>query len=484
MDLDPETCHRALDARDPRFDGLFYVGVSTTGIYCRPVCPARRPGRDRCTFYARPAEAEKAGFRACFRCRPELAPGAAPMDATPRLVGAAVARIDAGFLNRHAVPDLAAALGVSERHLRRTLEEHLGVGPLELAATRRLALARQLLADTTLPITDIAFLAGYGSVRRFNAAFLASVGKPPSAARRPRTPAESTGVTAPETLALRLAYRPPFDWERLLAFLRGRRVAGVETMDDGVWRRGVVLEGHTGVIAVSPVPGQNALRVALSASLAPVLMPLTARLRALFDLDARPDVIAATLGADPIFAAAVAHRPGLRLPGAFDGWEMAVRAVLGQQVSVAAATTVCGRLVDRFGSVIPGLPVGIDRAFPAPAVLAAASESALCGVGMPGARARTLQALGALVAEGGVILEPGTPPEPTMAALEALPGIGPWTASYIAMRALRWPDAFPAGDLAVRKALGTPPPRSVLAHAESWRPWRAYAVVHLWHLEP
>jgi AraC family transcriptional regulator of adaptative response / DNA-3-methyladenine glycosylase II len=473
--LDPDTCHRALAARDRRFDGLFFVGVRTTGVYCRPVCPARTPGRDRCVFFARAAEAERDGFRPCLRCRPELAPGSGPADALPRLVAAAVARIEAGALNEASLDDLAGGLGVSARHLRRAVSAGLGVTPVELAQTRRLALAKQLLHDTRLPLAEVAFAAGFQSLRRFNALFRARFGRPPSVLRREAGGAAQGG----DAISLRLDHRPPLDWEALLAFLAARGTAGVEEVEGGAWRRTVRLGKATGWVEVTADPGRPALRARISLSLAGALMPLAARLRALFDLDARPDAVAAHLGRHPALRGSLGRHPGLRVPGAFDGFEAAARVVLGQQVTVRAATTVAGRLAAALGEPIATPFPGLARLSPTPEAVAAAGEDRLAGLGMPGARARTLLALAAEVAAGRLALDRHAGAE-ARERLLALPGVGDWTAEVVAMRALGDPDAFPAGDLAVKRALGAASAREAVARAEAWRPWRAYAAVHLW----
>lgn len=476
MQLDPDACFDALCARDRRFDGVFFVGVTTTGIYCRPVCPARTPGRGRCEFFRRAAEAERAGFRACFRCRPELAPGRAAIDSLSRLATAALARIDAGDLNDGSVDALAARLGVSARHLRRALEAELGATPVELAQTRRLALAKQLLQDTALPLAEVAYAAGFTSVRRFNALVQQRFGRPPSALRR-----EGGDVATGDAIELRLDYRPPLDWPALLGFLRGREVAGVERVDDHGYARVVALGDCVGWLSVQADPARPALRVRLAPELAPQLMPIVARLRGLFDLDAHPVAIADHLRGDPVLRDSVVARPGLRVPGAFDGFELAVRAVLGQQVSVRAATTLCARLVARFGRpVSKTLPPGLSAAFPLPDALAGAALADVRAIGLPEQRARTVVALAAAVADGRVDLSIGADPERTVAALEALPGIGPWTGQYIAMRSLRWPDGFPGGDLVVRRALEVTTTRAAEARTAAWRPWRAYGVLHLW----
>lgn len=473
--LESETCYRALSARDRRFDGLFFVAVSTTGIYCRPVCTAKTPRRERCAFYRTAAEAEHAGFRACLLCRPELAPGGAPVDSVPRLVAAAVSRIEGGFLNESSLEELAAELGVTSRHLRRAMESELGVSPVELAQSRRLALAKQLLQDTALPLAEVAFASGFQSVRRFNALFQARFGRPPSALRR-----ESDETGGSRLLVLRLDYRPPLDWGQLLGFLRGRAIPGVEHVGDAEYRRTVRLGGKTGWLVVRQDAKRPALRAEVSLSLAGVLMPVAARLRALFDLDARPEVIAECLGRDALLGKCVELHPGLRVLGAFDPFEMTVRAILGQQVSVRAATTLAGRLVERFGEPVESAHAESSRLFPLPETLARATEDDVASLGLPGARARSLLAVARAVAEGSVRLDGRAGVDETMAALEALPGIGAWTAHYVAMRALRWPDAFPASDLGIRKALGGITTKAVAERAEAWRPWRSYAAVHLW----
>ena len=492
--MDAETFYRALTARDARFDGAFFVGVTTTGIYCRPICPARTPARDRCVFFQLATEAERGGFRACFRCRPELAPGGANVDALPSLVKAALSRIDLGYLNEHSVDELASELGVTTRHLRRATEAELGVSPVELAQSRRLALAKQLLQDTDLSLTDIAFASGFSSVRRYNSLFLARFGKPPSAIRRGRggaraservaravgTSSDAKGAMIP----LRLDYRPPFEWKTLLKFLGDRAIPGIESVRDGVYRRTVRIGEKSGVVAVEHDPERAVLWAHASVSLSGALMPLRARLRDLFDLDAHPEAIALHLGKDPVLGPFVAARPGLRVPGAFDRFETAVRAIVGQMVSVRAATTLSGRIAHAFG-----VPMGSEDAardgqsylFPSAEVLAQASLDQVASLGFPRARSLALIGFARAVADGSIVLgDDATPNESKIEALKALPGFGDWTAQYMAMRVLGWPDAFPASDLGVRKALGGAKANAVQAMAEPWRPWRAYAVMHLW----
>lgn len=484
VNLDQDACYQALLARDPRFDGVFFTGVSTTGIYCRPVCRARTPRRTSCTFYRTGAEAEKAGYRACLRCRPELAPGNSSVDAVSHLVARAVAHIEAGAFNERTVDQLAGSLGVTDRHLRRAMESELGITPVELAQSRRIALAKQLLHDTSLDLAQVAFASGFSSVRRFNALFHARFGRPPSEVRRSIVAPARRG-TAGDSVALVLDYRPPLGWDGLLGFLGARAIPGVERVTGGMYERTVRIGERSGTVAVRPHGRRNALTAIVSPGLTGALMPIAARLRALFDLDANPVTIGRQLARDPLLAGSVRAHPGLRVPGAFDPFEMSVRAVLGQQVSVRAATTLAGRLARAFGSSLAfaGPPAG-DLApslvFPAAPRLAALTTEDIAAIGLPRARAASLGALARASASGTLDLAPGQPPRELVARLEALPGLGPWSAEYIAMRALGDPDAFPAGDLGVRKALGGCSPARARDLAAAWSPWRSYAVMHLW----
>ena len=484
--LDPDACYRAIVARDVRFDGIFFVAVKTTGIYCRPICPARTPGRDRCLFFRTAAEAETAGFRSCFRCRPELAPGAAPVDALSRLVAAAMRRIEDGALSDGtSVEELAAALGVSGRHLRRAMQAELGVGPLPLAESRRLALARQLIVDTALPMTEVAFASGFRSVRRFNAAVRARYGRPPSAMRRNDVARElRDGETPGETVTVRLPYRPPYDWPAILGYLAAHAIPGVELVRDGLYLRTAAVGAHRGWLSVAadpePDPKRPALRATISTSLTGVLMSVVARLRRLFDLDARPAAIAAHLMRDRRLARHVRARPGLRVAGAFDPFEAAARAVLGQQVSVAAGGTIAARLTTRLGEAIATPHPSLTRLFPHAEAIAGATARDLAALGVPASRAATLRALARAVFRGELSLDLSGEPAQLVEQMLALPGVGPWTAHCLAMRGLGWPDAFPEDDLVLRQALGGISGRQARALAERWRPWRAYGATHLW----
>ncbi|MBL9038947.1 MAG: helix-turn-helix domain-containing protein [Archangium sp.] len=468
------TLYRALCARDRRFDGVFFVGVTTTGIYCRPVCNARTPGRDRCVFFTRAAEAERDGFRACFRCRPELSPGHAPVDAVPRLATAALRRIEQGALNEGSVESLAKELGVTDRHLRRAVVEAVGVSPVELAQSARLAFAKRLLQDSSLKVSDIALASGFQSVRRFNSAFRARFERPPTAIRRQLGKPEVDGVR------LVLDYRPPLAWDTLLAFFAERALAGVEHVEGGVYRRTVALEGARGWVEVMPHSSRPALVANVSTSLLGVVMPLVDGLRALFDLDAQPIQIDAHLRRDPALRRRVVATPGLRVPGSLDGFELAVRAVLGQQVTVRAGVTLASRLVQRYGAPLKNAPPALTHLFPTPKVIAQASVDGVSALGLPRARASALIGLARAMGDGLVLQRGHTSVESTVQALRSMPGIGEWTAQYIAMRALAWPDAFPASDLGVLRALRRPGAAQSSKRAQAWSPWRAYAVMHLW----
>jgi AraC family transcriptional regulator of adaptative response / DNA-3-methyladenine glycosylase II len=455
------------------------VGVKTTGIYCRPVCRARTPRRDRCEFFRRAALAERAGFRACFRCRPERAPGHSSVDTVSRLVAAAARRIDEGALNQQSVEELAGALGVGARHLRRVMQEELGIGPSELALSKRIALSRELLLATSLPVTEVAFASGFTSVRRFNAAYRASQHMTPSQVRRP----SEVSSANPSALRVVLDVRPPFDAAAAFAFLRARAVSGGEAFFGDTYLRGVFMDGMIGCVAISVAKQRDAIVVEVSQALGRCLMTIAARARRLFDSDADPTFIAQHLARDERLARHVAARPALRVMGAFDPFEWAVRAVLGQQISVRAALTISSRLLSKLGVPLSSkeFPNAPAFAWPDAARLAAANQETLTSLGLTRARAGTLLTLARAVADGKLVLDSGADPVLTRAALLALPGIGPWTAQYIEMRALGWPDAFPAGDLGLRKALGGVSTVECEAISAAWRPWRAYAAAHLWN---
>jgi AraC family transcriptional regulator of adaptative response / DNA-3-methyladenine glycosylase II len=471
MLLDSNACYHAVRARDRRFDGRFFVAVSSTGIYCRPICPARPPKRENMHFYSSAAAAEGAGYRPCLRCRPERAPASSSVDAASRLANAVIAGIEEHALSSASMGELAASLGVSDRHLRRVTEAELGVSPIELAQTQRLLLAKRLLSDTSLKLTEIAFAAGFGSVRRFNALFKSRYGLNPRSLRGHADPARG--------LRCQLEFRPPLAWENLLAYLRLRAIPGVESVDATHYRRTVAIDDHQGWIAVSLAASGVALDVELSQSLAPVIGAVIVRVKQLFDLSAAPDAVSASLSQDSKLKAIVLQLPGLRVPGAFDGFELAVRAVLGQQVSVKAATTMAGRWARAFGAEIATPYIELDRLTPAARRLEEISPDQIASLGIIGARSRCIAALVKAVRERTVVLGSAADVESQIEGLMRLPGIGPWTAQYIAMRALRWPDAFPGTDLMLLRAAGLSV-KQLHARAESWRPWRAYATHYLW----
>ena len=481
MDLTIDACRRIFATRDARFDGRVFVGVHTTGIYCRPICPARTPKPENVSYYPSAAAARQAGFRPCLRCRPELAPDVAAWHGTSATVARALGLIESGALDEGGVEGLAAHLGISSRQLRRLFKQHLGATPVAVAQTRRIHLAKQLLHDTNLSMAEVAFAAGFGSVRRFNETFQTLFRQTPASLRRSR----GTAGPTPEALTIRLPYQPPYDWDGVLDYLSGRLIPGVEIITGGRYARTIALGDQTGTVVVEPGDGHT-LRATIRFPRLAALPQIIARLRRLFDLGANPELINAHLAEDPFLAPRVASRPGLRVPGTWDHFELAVRAILGQQVSVAQATRQSGIIVAAFGTPLDDpatLDLGLSHSFPTPAQLAVANVADL-GL-MPGARARALSGLGRAIAEDPALFGPYRSLDQTVARLKALPGIGEWTAQYIALRALREADAFPAADVGLMRAMEAefgrrPAAAELLARAERWRPWRAYAALHLW----
>jgi AraC family transcriptional regulator, regulatory protein of adaptative response / DNA-3-methyladenine glycosylase II len=503
---DHDRYYRVLCARDRRFDGLFFVGVKTTGIYCRPICPARTPRRDRCEFFRAPAEAEVQGYRACFRCRPELAPKARLGESSS--IAQLRRELDAGLDAEVSIAAASSELGFSARHVRRLFVEAYGITPVQYRQTVRYATAKQLLQDTALSVSTIAFASGFASLRRFNHAFKAQFGMAPTALKckgaqdkqEPFVAAESsTRDNASDKLQLRLDFRTPLAFAELLGFLRDRTIAGVDQVIGETYQRVVVLGTHVGVIEVRQ-RSESSLELSLSHSLLPCVGEVIQRVRTLFDLDANPQEIDRALAVLPAIGESLALAPGTRVPGAFDPFETAVRAVLGQQISVAAARTLAGRLAARFGSVLRaneassddkhGIctqkdePNALTTCFPTAEVLAEAGVDAIASIGLPQKRAQTLKALAELYQRGFAVRAMRGPHE-AIIELQNLAGIGPWTAQYLAMRALHWPDAFPASDLGVLKALGIDARGKAggdqaEALVECVRPWRSYAVMHLW----
>ncbi len=473
MMLDSDSCYLAIKTHDARFDGRFFTGVTSTKIYCRPICSAKLPKRENCQFYPSAAAAESEGFRPCLRCRPELAPGNASVDSATRVAQAAASFIEDGAGNDAGFEDLAARLCITNRHLRRVFFDAFGVSPIDFAQTQRLLLAKRLLTDTNMSVTDVAFASGFQSLRRFNALFKERYRLTPTALRK-----SANTSTLVDEFIFELAYRPPLDWSHLLKFLGNRSIAGVESIDGRTYRRSVAISIesviHCGWIAATVHTSKFVISVRISASLARVLPQVISRVKRLFDLSCQPAQIGAALG-----ELAKGHA-GVRLPGAFDGFELAVRAVLGQQITVRAATTLTGRFATAFGEAITSPFTEIAQIFPAVKCVAALNVDDVARLGIIASRSKTIIALARQIAAGGLRLDPSADVETTIDQLREIPGIGEWTAQYIAMRALAWPDAFPHTDYGVMKALNEKNPRKVLALAETWRPWRAYAVMHLW----
>jgi AraC family transcriptional regulator of adaptative response / DNA-3-methyladenine glycosylase II len=505
--LDPRACYRALKTRDERFDGRFFVAVTSTGIYCRPICPARPPKPEHCRFYPSAAAAQEAGFRPCLRCRPETAPDRGSWRGTSNTVSRGLALIAEGELDGDdaSVDALAERLGVGGRQLRRLFQQHLGASPIAVAQTRRVLLAKQLIVDTRLPMSEIALAAGFGSVRRFNEIFQGLFERPPSALRPKSAAAVAEGTVAGSGVAVRLRYRPPYDWESMVGYLRARAIDGVERVetagraDAAVYARTLRLDapGAGGsratlaTVVVRHLPRLSGLEATVRCAHVRLLPQAVARVRHAFDLGADVATIGAHLARDPLLAPLVAARPGLRAPGAWDGFELGVRAILGQQVSVEAGRRLASRLVALCGTVLQGADRGL---LPTPALTHAfptaqqVTQADLSGLGVPRARREALVALARAAIADGSLFEPLDDVDATVARLRAVRGVGEWTAHYIALRAARETDAFPAADAVLLRsavargglragAAGAP---SLLLRAEQWRPWRAYAAQHIW----
>ena len=474
--LDHERCYRAVAGRDARFDGWFFTAVRTTGIYCRPSCPARTPLARNVSFFTTPAAAQSAGYRACRRCRPDAVPGSPEWDVRADVVARAMRLIADGAVERSGVPGLAAHLGYSERQLNRLLVAELGVGPLALARAQRAQTARVLIETTDLSMADVAFAAGFASIRQFNDTVREVFATTPSALRR-TSPRADGG--SPGWLTLRLAARAPYAADEVLLFLGAHAVPGLEEWDGTTFARVLDLPHGPAVVRLSPAAGGGASVTArLRLTELRDLGAAVTRCRRLLDLDADPAAVDDVLGADPALASLVAGAPGRRVPASPDADELAVRAVLGQQVSVAGARTLTARVLTAAGTRLAE-PVGtLTHAFPSAGVLA---EADLTAVGLTGARRRTVHALAAALAGGDVALDPGADRVEADRALRALPGIGPWTAALIGLRGLADPDVWLPGDLALRRSLATLGSTDTEA-ATRWRPWRSYAVLHLWAL--
>jgi AraC family transcriptional regulator, regulatory protein of adaptative response / DNA-3-methyladenine glycosylase II len=491
---DFEGCYRLMQSRDPRYDGFFVVGVTSTHVYCRPSCPARTPYRRNVRLFRTVAAAQQEGFRACKRCDPDAAPGSLAWNRRAGVAGRAMRLIADGTVERDGVSGLAARLHFSERQLNRILTAELGAGPVALARAQRAQSARTLIETTELPFGEVAVGAGFGSVRQFNDTLLAVYGRTPTKLRAGarRHSRENGGSHAPHArgpgtpgaIELRLPCREPFDGESLVAFLAARAIPGIEEVEDLTYRRTLALEHGPAVIALTPAT--RTVRAELRLADLRDLTAAVARCRRLLDLDADPVAISSQLGDDPALAPLVSARPGLRVPGCVDGFELGVRAIVGQQVSVAAARTVLGRLVAAHGEELTDSdrehalrastrsPGGLTHRFPGPTAFAELDPASLP---FPRRRAEALRAFAGLVASGELHLDPGADAERTRARLMAIPGVGGWTASYVAMRALADPDVFLPGDIGIRHALAR---LGAGADHRRWRPWRSYAVVHLW----
>ena len=482
--LNHEIYERARLSRDARFDGRFYVGVRTTGIYCRPICPAVSPKSENVTFYPSAAAAGEAGYRPCLRCRPECAPGTPAWSGTSTTVRRGLRLIAGGALNDGSIENLADRLGVTSRHLRRLFAKHLGASPLAVAHTQRLHFAKRLIDQSDLPMSDIATAAGYRSVRRFNDAFRKTYDRSPRELRRHSAePVKSGG-----TLTVKLPWRMPFDWAAMLDFLAGRATPAVEQVIGESYFRTIRIDERVAVIECRPDPAGDSLCLSLHGVATISLFPLVQRIREIFDLDAPVDDIGNVLSADKLLAKLLRARAGIRVPGAWDGFELTVRAILGQQISVRAATTLAGRIAGRYGRPV-SLPDSLSardkdlqlaRLFPTPERL---SRAQFNGIGITGSRAETIRRVARAAATGNLDFDASHDPEEFRQSLLTIPGIGEWTAQYVAMRGLKDPDAFPATDLGLIKAIGASGSvgaRDLRSYAEAWRPWRAYAAMLLW----
>ncbi|WFR55714.1 AlkA N-terminal domain-containing protein [Anaerocolumna sp. AGMB13025] len=482
-DLDRTACYAALKAHDPRFDGRFFTGVSSTGIYCRPICRVKLPKEENCTFFMSAPAAEAAGYRPCRRCRPELAPGLSLVDSTSYLAQKAAMIMEENCLADMKIADLAAMLDVTDRHLRRAFTERFGVSPVQYLQTRRLLLAKCLLADTGLSITKVALYSGFGSIRRFNDLFKKYYRAAPTAFRK----SEKAMTENKETITLTLGYRPPYAWDELIEFLAGRAITGVELVKDGIYSRTVAVhngkELYCGWISVENKPKNNSLSITMCAALLPVLTKILARLRRLFDLNCDPIEIYKKLSVLDELTPGLCV-PGLRLPGCFDPFEISVRAVLGQQVTVKAARTLAMRFAHAFGGTITTPFEELQYTFPTSETILSLKppiENNLGPLGITGARGRSIYALAEAIETGSIHFTSDADPKVQMEKLLKLPGFGPWTVQYIGMRAFSWPDAFPHTDYGVKKALSNLTEKEILEKSQEWKPWRSYAVMNLWN---
>ena len=475
MILNWQVCSRARLSRDPRFDGKFFIGVLGSRVYCRPICPAPTANEKNCRYFPTAAAASEAGFRPCLRCRPESCPGTPAWLGTSGTVSRALRLIGETGLEDGGVELLAEKLGVGSRHLRRLFVRHLGATPIAVAQTRRFHFAKKLIDETDLPMHEIAIASGFGSVRRFNAGILKIYHRTPTQIRRL---ARQTGLHSGDQYEFRLNFRPPYHWQGLLDFLSPRATPGVELVEASTYRRTIAANGFEGHFEVFLNPDCNTLLARIDFPDPRSLFFIVERIRAMFDLNGDWASVFKTLRPDPVFAPLLQASPGLRVPGAWSGFELAVRAILGQQVTVKGATLLAGRLAAEFGKKFSG-PKGLTHLFPTPESLMTAK---LATIGLTGARAETIRHLARAVASGKIEFEGVIDSEDFLRRLCEIPGIGPWTAQYVAMRALREPDAFPSSDLGLLHALNLDSSRELESRSQPWRPWRAYAAMYLWRM--
>ncbi len=476
MQLDLRVCSRARLARDARFDGKFFIAVLSTGIYCRPICRSRTSRESSVRYFPSAAAAAEAGFRPCLRCRPECSPETPVWAGTQNTVSRALRLIGENGLEDGGVEALAAHLGVGSRHLRRLFLRYLGATPIAVAQTRRLHFAKKLIDQTNLPMTQVAVASGFGCVRRFNAAIRKVYHRTPTHIRRL---VRKTFIQLPNHYVFHLDFRPPYDWESMLAFLAARATPGVEVVERGTYRRSIILNDCRGYFEVSLGERRDALTVRVHFGDPRSLFFITSRIRAMFDLSADCEAIAPTLRVDPVLQRCIEANPGLRVPGCWNGFELATHAILGREISVKAATILASRMVKAFGEPTSATP-GLTHFFPTPEVLAGAKN--LVSIGLPVTKMETIRSLARAVCDGTINFNGIIRSDHLLSQLCELPGIGKWTAQYIAMRALREPDAFPSGDIALLRALGLATSRELELRAETWRPWRAYAVMYLWNV--
>ena len=473
MNLDLKICSSARLSRDPRFDGKFFIGVIGSGVYCRSICPAPTAKEKNCRYFPTAAAAAEAGFRPCLRCRPESSPGTPAWQGTSTTVSRALRLIAESGLEDGGVEGLAQRLGIGARHLRRLFLRHLGATPLAVAQTRRMHFAKKLIDETALPMNQIASAAGFGSVRRFNAGIRSFFHRAPTQMRRL---ARQKEIQPANHYVFRLNYRPPYHWQGMLDFLAVRCTPGVEVVELGRYRRTIRVDGKPGYLELAPDPERHVLVARIEFGDPRWLFTIVERIRTMFDLNADWISISATLRADPMLAEKMAVEPGLRVAGCWDAFELAIRAVLGQQISVKGATTLAARLVEKFGQPFGGARA-LTRLFPEPAVLA---DAQLSSVGLTAARAQTIRSLARSVCDGTLSFNGVVDIDAFVERLCEIPGIGKWTAQYVLMRALGEPDAFPSTDLGLLRAMHSPRSEELELRSQAWRPWRAYAAMYLW----